>query len=437
MSDKLWIIIRREFLNIVTKKTFLIATFLLPIGFIGFLALEIAAISTVEKEDLTVLIPKENASIFAEDPYEFKNTSSLTFEIVDLSIDELKKRQDTAENEIFIKPPSQTQIADYAIGKVYVYSKNTVSEPTKSAIRKQMNKRIRAYRMSAEGLSEEKLKAIEFDLDLETKKVKEGEETQGIEILSKGIGIVMGFAIYMLLAIYGSILMQSVIEEKTNRIVEVIVSSVKPFQLLLGKIVALVGVAFTQLMIWGVAIFVIYLAAMPYLLSSVQGMEPAQVAEMDLTNAQDLAYQIQTEVELFDWSILWFLPLFFIGGFFIYGSLYAAVGSAVDNVQDAQQLVFPVMLPLILSILVGMNVIQNPNSTLAVVCSYIPFFSPMIMPVRMAATDVAWWEIILSLLSLGAGFLGCVWLAAKVYRTGILMYGKKASFKELWRWIKA
>jgi ABC-2 type transport system permease protein len=349
----------------------------------------------------------------------------------------LKKRQDTAENEIFIKPPSQSQIADYAIGKVYVYSKNTVSEPTKSAIRKQMNKRIRAYRMSAEGLSEEKLKAIEFDLDLETKKVKEGEETQGIEILSKGIGIVMGFAIYMLLAIYGSILMQSVIEEKTNRIVEVIVSSVKPFQLLLGKIVALVGVAFTQLMIWGVAIFVIYLAAMPYLLSSVQGMEPAQVAEMDLTNAQDLAYQIQTEVELFDWSILWFLPLFFIGGFFIYGSLYAAVGSAVDNVQDAQQLVFPVMLPLILSILVGMNVIQNPNSTLAVVCSYIPFFSPMIMPVRMAATDVAWWEIILSLLSLGAGFLGCVWLAAKVYRTGILMYGKKASFKELWRWIKA
>ncbi len=437
MSNKLWIIIRREFLNIVTKKTFLIATFLLPIAFVGFMALEIAAISTVEKEDLTVLIPQEDASIFAQEAYQFTNTTNLKFEVVDLTIDELKHRQDTAENEIFIKPPAESQISDYAIGKVYVYSKKTVSESTKSTIRKQIDKRIRAYRMNAEGLSEDKLKAIEFDLDLETKKVKKGEETQGIEILSKGIGIVMGFAIYMLLAIYGSILMQSVIEEKTNRIVEIIVSSVKPFELLLGKIMALVGVAMTQLLIWSVAIFFIYLAAMPFLLDSVQGMAPAQVAEMDLTSAQDMAYQIQLEVGLFDWSILWFLPLFFIGGFFIYGSLYAAVGSAVDNVQDAQQLVFPVMIPLILSILIGMNVIQNPNSTLAIVCSYIPFFSPMIMPVRMAATDVAWWEIILSLLSLGAGFLGCVWVAAKVYRTGILMYGKKASFKELWKWIRA
>jgi len=438
MSDKLWIIIRREFLNIVTKKTFLIATFLLPIGFVAFMALEVAAISTVEEEDLIVLVPEEHASIFAEEAYQYKNTSSLEFKLVSLSDEEVNKRVGNAENEIWIKPPKVDLIDGKQKGTLTIFSTKTVSEPTKREIRKQTNKRIRSYRVRKEGLSEAQLQKLEFDLSLNTKDVdKEGKTEQGIQYLTIGLAAVMGFAIYMLLAIYGSILMQSVIEEKTNRIVEVIVSSIRPFELLLGKIIALVGVAMTQLLIWGMAIFFIYLGAMPFLLDSVQGMSNAQVAEMDLTNAQEMAWQIQQEVALFNWGILWFLPIFFIGGFLIYGSLYAAVGSAVDNVQDAQQLVFPVMLPLILSLFVGMNVIQNPNSTLAVVCSYIPFFSPMIMPVRMAATDVSWWEILLSIISLAGGFLACVWVAAKVYRTGILMYGKKASFKEIFKWIRA
>lgn len=437
MYDKLLVIIRREFLNIVTKKTFLIATFLLPLGFVGFMALEIAAISTVEKEDLTVLVPRKHASIFAQDEYKFKNTTSLTFELTDLSDTDLNNRLDTSENEIYIKPPSLALITGKQKGPVTIFGKSTVSEPTKSEIKKQVGKRIRAYRMVAEGISEEKLKSIEFDLSVNTRKVDKDGEEEGLEYLTKGLAIVMGLAIYMLLAIYGSILMQSVIEEKTNRIVEIIVSSVKPFQLLLGKIIALVGVAMTQLLIWSIAIVLIYLAAMPFLMEGIEGVSAAQAADMDLSSMQDVVLKLQREIAIFNWSVLWFVPLFFIGGFFLYGSLYAAVGSAVDNVQDAQQLVFPVMLPLLLSMFVGMNVIQNPNSTLAIVCSYIPFFSPMIMPVRMAATDVSWWEIVLSLLSLGVGFLGCVWVAAKVYRTGILMYGKKASFKEMWRWIRA
>jgi ABC-2 type transport system permease protein len=436
MNEKLRIIIRREFLNIVTKKTFLIATFLLPLGFAAFIALEVAALSSVEKEDLKVLIPREKVSIFDKPEYQFQNTTNLEFEIVNNTPEELNQRVGEAEGEIWLLPPSENLIAGKKVGSVTLYGPTTISDPTKREIRRQMDKRIRSYRLNQEGLSEEKLESLEFDLSLNTQKIKDGEAETGIEFLTKVVGGVMGFAIYMLLAIYGSILMQSVIEEKTNRIVEIIVSSVKPFDLLLGKTIAMVGVALTQLVIWGALITVIYLVAMPFMLGNIDP-SALQQPNVDLPEAQEMVLQLQQEIAAFNWSIVWVMPLFFIGGFFLYGSLYAAVGAAVDNVQDSQQLAFPLTIPLILSVFVGMNIIQNPNSTLAMVCSQIPFFSPMIMPVRMAATDVAWWEVVLSLLLLAGGFLACMWVAGKIYRIGILMYGKKASFKELWRWLRA
>lgn len=440
--NKVLTIFRREYLNIVTKKSFLIATFLIPLAFIAFIAIEVAFITMVEKGEYKVLIPQEKASIFAEGDFQLKNTSDITFEIVDLSIDELKERVGNSENEVFINPPQPDQITKYAEGKISITSSKTVSDGLKRDIRKQIEKRIRSYRMDKEGLTEEQLKKIDFKVTVDTEKVnEEGEAKKGIQYLSKFLGGGIGFIMYMLLAIYGTILMQGVIEEKANRIVEVIVSSVKPFQLLMGKVTALTAVALTQMVIWVVLIIVGLLIAAPFLPSQpdvAQGQDIAEMqAQMEAMGGNNMILEIADEFSRFNWSILWVVPLFFIGGFLIYGSLYASVGSTVDNVQDAQQFVFPITIPLMLGGLSVFNITQNPESSLAVWTSYIPFTSPLAMPARMAATSVPWWEVLLSLALLVVGFMACIWVAGKIYRTGILMYGKKPSFKELFRWIRA
>ncbi len=435
--DKLWIIIRREYLNIVQKKSFLLATFLVPLGILIFAVIEIASITMVEKEKYTVLLPQEKASIFQEKEYELTNTTDLTFQIVDQPLDSVKKRVQGNEGELWINPPQKNQIKEYDEGPLTITSTKTLSEGVKKEIRKQIGKRIRAFRQQKQGISDEQLKKLDFELNLTTTKIdkKTGEESKGFKYLTMIIGGIMGFAIYMLVAIYGQILMQSVIDEKSNRIVEVIVSSVKPFQLLLGKTVALISVAMTQMIIWGVLSVLIYMGVGLFFADQ---FDPDAIANagVSVSEVQNKWQEVEMEVASFNWSVLLLMPIFFIGGFFLYGSLYAAVGSAVDNIQDAQQLVFPISLPLILSIFAGINILQNPNSTLSVVSSYIPFFSPMTMPVRIAATDVPWYEVVLSIIVLILGFLACIWVAAKVYRTGILMYGKKPKLKEIIKWVR-
>ena len=437
-TTKLWIIIRREYLNIVQKKSFLLATFLVPIGILIFAVVEIASFTVVEKEQYQVLLPKEKASIFQQADYSFTNTTDLTFEIVDQPLDSIKRRVQQNEDELWINPPNETQIKEKGGGPLAITSTKTLSDGVKREIRKQVEKRIRTYRQQKEGISDEQLENLDFDLDVSTTKIdkKTGEESKGFKYLTKIIGAVMGMAIYMLVAIYGQILMQTVIDEKSNRIVEVIVSSVKPFQLLLGKTIALISVAMTQMLIWGVLSVFIYMGAAAFLAGK---LDPSMAPELGAAGTAQVQNELQNfmlEIKSFNWGVVWIMPIFFIGGFFLYGSLYAAVGSAVDNIQDAQQLVFPISLPLILSMFVGINIIQNPNSTLAVVSSYIPFFSPLTMPVRVATTDVPWWEVMLSIITLVLGFLACIWVAAKIYRTGILMYGKKPKFKELIKWIR-
>ncbi|MFK7971026.1 MAG: ABC transporter permease [Bacteroidia bacterium] len=437
--NKVLTIFRREYFNIVKKKSFLLATFLVPLAIIGFGALEVAFLTMVEKGEYTVLIPKEKASIFSEADYTFTNSTDLKFEIVNESIENLEARVGKNKNEIFINPPQLSQIDKYAEGKVMITSSKTVGEPVKKDIKKQIEKRIRAYRIKKEGLTQEQLDKVDFKVSVGIEKVDAGGESKkGIQLLSKGVGGGVGFLMYMLLAIYGSILMQGVIEEKSNRIVEVIVSSVKPFQLLMGKVTALTAVALTQMIIWGVLITVGILIALPFLKGQSpdpQSIEDAQ-AQLEAVGAGGFVEQLVDEVSRFNWSILLIVPFFFIGGFLIYGSLYAAVGSTVDNVQDAQQFVFPITMPLILGILSVVNITQNPESSLAVWTSHIPFTSPLAMPARMAATSVPWWEVVLSLAFLALGFMACIWVAGKIYRTGILMYGKKPSFKEIFRWIK-
>lgn len=438
--NKILTIFRREYLNIVTKKSFLIATFLIPLGIIAIYGVMIAMFALVEKGQYTVLIPNEKASIFAEEQYQYSNTTDLKFAFSDRSFDELKDLAGRSADTIVINPPQKNAIENYNNGKLAIFSKKTLDDGAKRTIKKQTEKRIKQFRIEKEGMTEEQLKKIEFKLQVDSDKVNEtGETKKGFKYLSKGLVYFIGVLMYFLLAIYGNMLMQGVIEEKANKIVEVIVSSVKPFQLLIGKVTALTSVALTQMIIWGVLIMLGFLIALPFLPEQpdqAQSMVEAQ-AQLQQSGMEDVMYEVMDEFQRFNWSIMWLVPIFFIGGFLIYGSLYAAVGSTVDNVQDAQQFVLPVTLPLIFAFYAVFNIAQNPESKLAIFTSHFPFTSMLGMPARMAATSVPWWEVLISIALLILGFLGVIWLAGKIYRTGILMYGKKPTFKELFKWIKA
>jgi ABC-2 type transport system permease protein len=438
--NKILTIFRREYLNIVTKKSFLIATFLVPLGIIAIYAVMIAMFALVEKGQYTVLIPNEKASIFAEEQYQFSNTSDLKFAFSDRPFDELKDLAGRSSDTIVINPPQRNAIENYSNGTLAIFSKKTLDDGAKRTIKKQTEKRIKQFRIEKEGMTEEQLNKIEFKLQIDNDKVNEtGETEKGFKYLNKGLVYFIGVLMYFLLAIYGNMLMQGVIEEKANKIVEVIVSSVKPFQLLIGKVTALTSVALTQMIIWGILIMVGFLIAIPFLPEQpeqAQSMAEAQ-AQLQQSGMEDVMYEVMDEFQRFNWSILWLVPIFFIGGFLIYGSLYAAVGSTVDNVQDAQQFVLPVTLPLIFAFYAVFNIAQNPESKLAIFTSHFPFTSMLGMPARMAATSVPWWEVLISIALLILGFLGVIWMAGKIYRTGILMYGKKPSFKELFKWIRA
>lgn len=424
-----WIILKREYLNIVKKKTFLISTFLVPLGFAAIFLIQILSAAFVEKESYTVLIPTSDVPQIAS---RLKSGEILKFEHTNLPEDSLRARVSRSKNELYLTI-SET-LLDKKNGTVVVVGSKNPSRQAISELKQQLNAAVREYKNEQAGITEAQLDAVEFELDIKTRKVTEdGEEVHTNVAIATGIGYAVCFLMYMLMGIYGSILMQGVIEEKSNRIVEVIISSVKPFDLLLGKVLAIASVGITQFLLWMVLSITVMMVMTPFMGAvDPQAMSQPGMEQVD----ENMVLSIMEEIQQFDWTVLWFFPIYFLGGFFLYGSLMAAAGSAVDNIQDAQQFTFPITIPMMLPLLFVLNIIQNPNGVFAVVASIIPFFSPMAMLVRMSLTDVPWYEVVLSITVLIASFLGCVWLAARVYRTGILMYGKKPSFKEVFRWVK-
>ena len=254
-------------------------------------------------------------------------------------------------------------------------------------------------------------------------------------------GLVLGMILDMFLMIYGAMVMQSVIEEKNNRVLEVVVSSISPFRLMLGKILGIASVAVVQVLIWGVLVCGVGALVMPHLISAemMGSVEAMRAGTLDPTAAGVDMEMVQTLATATDFGYVFqifaYLLLYVIGGYLLYSAMFAAVGSAVDNVQDAQQLQTPIMLPIILSIFVMMVVMKDPNSPLVFWCSMIPFTSPVVMMARIPC-GIPTWEIVVSLAVLYATFMAMVWLAAKIYRVGIFMYGKKPTFKELYKWIR-
>lgn len=296
---------------------------------------------------------------------------------------------------------------------------------------------------------DELLRSIKTSVDINTVKIESnGTESKSYTEINMVIGFFFGFLIYMFIFMYGSQVMRGVIEEKTSRIVEVIVSSVKPFQLMMGKIIGVGMVGLTQFLLWVILTFSLVTTVMTTMnlsksqvgstreIISQQGMASIPVNSEQKKEQNEITGGIMEAVTSVDYpSMIGSFIFFFIFGYLMYASLFAAVGGAVDSEADTQQFIVPITLPLILSIMMIQFIIQDPDGPVAFWMSLFPLTSPVVMMIRIPFT-VQWWEVALSMVLLILGFIGSTWMAGKIYRTGILMYGKKVTYKELWKWIR-
>jgi ABC-2 type transport system permease protein len=439
---KIFIIIRREYLTRVRKKSFLIMTLLGPILMASVYVLPIY-LTTLTDEVKVVQVLDESGAFVAQ----FRNTDEFIFTPVDKSFEQAK--QDfAASGDYGLLYIPKTELSVPVTGIFYSTQQPSVDITTH--IKNVMKREVESLKLQSYGVDPEVLRGIQSSIVLSTIKIDEGgaEEKSSMEI-SLGLSIFAALLIYLFIFIFGAQVMRGVIEEKTNRIVEVIISSVKPFELMMGKIVGVALVGLTQFMLWIVlTLFIIgifmasmgsEMAAGTQQMMTTQGKvlsqeQLTQMAQQDQDSG--MAAEIIEGIQSINAAVMLGSFLFyFLFGYLLYGALFAAIGSAVDNETDTQQFMLPITAPLILSMVMLGFIVGNPNGPVAFWLSVIPFTSPVIMMARIPF-GVPVWQIWLSMGVLVVGFLVATWLAAKIYRTGILMYGKRISYRELWKWIK-
>lgn len=414
MNSPLSIIVSREYLERVQRKSFIISTLLTPLLMLGLMMAPALFAILAGPENKTIAVIDRTDAMIAR---QLDNEGELNFKVVQ---GELAELIDNADYDAVLVIEADAVSRPSAIK---LYSHEAASMQTEGAISSQLeniieDERIKAY--DIDNLSQI-MKELKADVRLETFRISEGDTSETSSIISYIVGITTSLMLYMFIMLYGQMVMTSIIEEKNNRVLEIVVSSVKPNALMMGKIVGIGLVAVTQILIWGIILTACSIWLMPLVSGAAQG-----AGGFDLGVLGSPAYIL----ELFG-----YITLFLIGGYLFYSSIYAAVGSAVDNIQDASQLVSIAVIPIIIGMVVSMSVVQNPASSLAVWTSMIPFTSPMVMMARIPFGIPAW-QIWTSLALLYASFAGMVWLSAKIYRVGIFMYGKKPSFSELLRWAR-
>jgi len=435
--NKLKLIIEREFLAKVRNRTFIVMTFLSPILMIGMIALVTLLTKNSFEKKGTVAFVDDSGMFSAED---FNKDKSITFEnLTTVGIEKAKVivRESSQEGLLYI--PAGEGMDDIA-KNIQFFSEDSPSMMTISTLESILDKKLENEKMKQSGIDLVKLENSRVDIDIKMSNfsgIKSSKLVNGIKI---GIGMGAGYLIMMFIIIYGAMVMRSVIEEKTSRIIEVIISSVKPFQLMLGKILGTAAAGLTQFIIWGLLMVLIFVGSSYFfgvdLSQNGVGAQQIGMEQMDrlAQNDTQLIYDELMSLPLIS-TFVYFI-LYFLLGYLLYSSLYAAIGAAVDNETDTQQFMLPIMLPLMLGVYIGFaTVINDPHGTVATVFSLIPFTSPIVMLMRIPF-GVPWWQILISLSLLFVSFLGIVWIAAKVYRVGILMYGKKINYKELMKWIR-
>ena len=426
---KIWLILRSEFWRRVRSKAFLLATLLVPVGFVILAAAPaVFGYLAEETDERTVALVDETDQL--ADSLIAKSGDRVTFEVTDASTDSVRAAVRDGRYDGYLLLPASLLDGE---GEATYYSMEGGGITLRAQLDNQVDRVVRQRRLEVAGASGDVLKIVGSDVSLSTRKLSEEEGTTSDSSLAyTAIGYAMAFIIYFAVFIYGQYVMQGVIEEKSNRVVEVIVSSVRPFELLMGKVLGIGAMGLAQMITWSVLVMGGFAAVGPVV--------ALLFTPSDLGVAPDASQQAMAEAAGVSLPtipadlIIWFI-LFFLGGFLLYASLFAAVGSAVEQQQDAQNLLLPVMSPLILPILFLVFIIESPNATLSVVTSMIPLFSPILMVLRAAITNVPLWEIATAFLLLVGSFVGTIWLAGRIYRVGILSYGKTPGFREIAKWV--
>jgi ABC-2 type transport system permease protein len=432
--NKIWLIIKREYLTRVRNRTFILSTILLPLFFIGFIfASAYFSISSTEKQKVAV---SDSNGIFRNS---FQNSDLISYEFpADVNASNFKEKGYSA----FLKIPE-----DYNSGgdSISLISTKQLGMDAEDKIKDQINDAIRNQAFLKNNIDKKILDSINKMNEDESYKfrtvIKQGNKTeQSNSGLSYGIGYGSGILIYMTLFIYGAAVMRGVMEEKMNRIAEVIISSVRPFQLMMGKILGIAAVGITQLLIWIVLIVLLSSVATSFFSADALQHAQAMNAGIGATGNSTAAMNFLNAKSTFlsaNWALI--IPCFlfyFLAGYLFYASLFAAVGSVVnEDPQEAQSLMLPITMPILLSFIIMTTAVGKPDAPISVWGSIIPFSSPIVMMARIPSGNVPLWQLLVSMLSLIAGFILTTMLAAKIYRTGILLYGKKVTFREMGKWL--
>ncbi|MFC4720841.1 ABC transporter permease [Geojedonia litorea] len=431
------LIIQREYLTKVRNKSFIIMTVLSPLIMIALIAVVAYLSQLNNNKNRTIAVLDESGMVSSI----FKNTDNITFDLLnDISLDEAIAEVKAKEvyGLLHIGPSNDLE----NISKhIKFYSEESPSLTIMSDLENKLEAKLTDLKLQLNGVDIQKIRTSKTKVNISQESFA-GETSSKIDnVLKLAFGGIAGYLLFMFIIIYGNMIMRSVIEEKTSRIIEVIISSVKPIQLMMGKIIGTSLAGITQFVIWlilgGIAMFI---------LSAIFGVDlaqmqtPQQEMMQQAMNNPDSQEQIQQVMNAFlnlpITNLVVAFILFFIGGYLLYSSLYAAIGAAVDNETDTQQFMMPILMPLILAVYVGVfTVIEDPHGTVSTVFSFIPLTSPVVMLMRIPF-GVPIWQQLLSLGLLIGTFMFTVWFAAKIYRVGILMYGKKPSYKELYKWLK-
>jgi len=434
--NKIGLIIKREYFTRVKKRSFIIMTFLGPLLIAAVYIIPILLALHADNEKRTIAVVDQSHWFERQ----FVSTENQTFiRLDDISIDSTKKlvQQGFFDIALFI-PETQLNIPSSAV----VYSMKQVPLNVEEHIKDVMKNEIQVQKLLASGVDPDILESIKTSITLSVIRMdEEGGEKETFTEVQFVLGMILAILIYMFIMLFGGQVMQGVTEEKSSRIVEVIVSSVKPFQLMMGKIIGVSLVALTQFVMWILLTGVIYIGfstavgiSHPEAIS--QGTVMAQ--EISSTNIMDneAVQDVLNIVHSIDFgTIIFSFFVFFLLGYLLYATMFAAIGSLVDNNTDSQQFSLPVTVPLLIAFLSAIYIVNDPDGSLALWLSMIPFTSPVVMMVRIPF-GIPIWQVIVSALILAGSFVGMTWVAAKVYRTGILMYGKKPTYKEIFKWLK-